>query len=253
MNSLFSLANRLAIVSGAGRGTGRAIALTLAQAGADVVVAARTAKEIEETAAEIQKLGRRALAVQTDVRVSDQVTNLVNKTLEEFHRIDILVNNAGAGTMAQTLEVSESWFDSLIRENLKGCFLCSKAVAETMIKQGKGSIVNIASTEGLRAAPTNGIYGAAKAGVIALTQSLAVELGRSHVRVNTVVPGFIETAFPYALEVPKLRDLFGRVPLGRAVKSEEIAAAVLYFACDASDCTTGAMLIVDGGMSCMLG
>ncbi|MFC1999336.1 SDR family NAD(P)-dependent oxidoreductase [Chloroflexota bacterium] len=253
MNSLFSLENRVAIVSGAGRGTGRAIALMLAQAGADVAIAARTPEQLEETATEIRKLGRRTLAVQTDVRVGDQVTNLVNKTLEEFRRIDILVNNAGAGTLTQTLELDESRFDSLIRVNLKAGFMCSKAVAETMAKRGKGSIVNIASTEGLRAAPTNGIYGAAKAAVIALTQSLAVELGPSHIRVNTVVPGFIETAFPYSLEVPKLRDLFGRVPLGRAVKCEEIAAAVLYFASDASDCTTGSMLVVDGGMSCMLG
>ncbi|MFC2000101.1 SDR family NAD(P)-dependent oxidoreductase [Chloroflexota bacterium] len=253
MNSLFSLENRVAIVSGAGRGTGRAIALMLAQVGADVAVAARTAEQLEETAAEIRKLGRRALAIQTDVRMGDQVSNLVNRTLEEFHRVDILVNNAGTGSMRSTLELNERQFDSLFRVNLKAGFLCSQAVAEAMTKQGKGSIVNIASTEGLRAAPTNGVYGASKAAVIALTQSLAAELGQYHIRVNTVVPGFIETGSLYAVEVPKLRDLFGRVPLGRAVKCEEIAAAVLYFASDASDCTTGAMLVVDGGMSCVLG
>jgi NAD(P)-dependent dehydrogenase (short-subunit alcohol dehydrogenase family) len=253
MNSLFSLENRVAIVSGAGRGTGRAIALMLAQAGADLAVAARTLEQLEETASEVRKLGRRVVAVQTDVRDREQVSNLVKRALEEFGRIDILVNNAGAGSVVETLNTSENRFDSLIKTNLRAGFFCSQAVAETMKKQGKGSIINIASTEGLRAAPTNGIYGAAKAGVIALTKTLASELGEFHIRVNAVAPGFIETAFPASMEIPKLRELFGRVPLGRAVKCEEIAAAVLYFASDASDCTSGAVLVVDGGMASRLG
>jgi len=252
MNSLFSLDNRVAIVSGAGRGTGRAIALMLAQAGADLVIAARTLEQLEETAAEARKHGRKVLAVQTDVRDSAQVRNLVDRTLEEYGRIDILVNNAGSGTVTETLDTTEKFFDSLIRIDLKASFLCSQAVVETMKKQGKGSIVNIASTEGLRAAPTNGIYGAAKAGLISLTQSLAAELGQYQIRVNTVAPGFIETAFPYSMEIPKLRELFARVPLGRAVKCEEIAAAVLYFASDAAGCTSGAMLVVDGGVATRL-
>jgi len=253
VNSLFSLEDRVAIVTGGGRGTGRGIALEMAKAGADVVVAARTAEAIEGVATEIRHLGRKALAVPTDVRLTEQVANLVKRTLEEFRRIDILVNNVGASFLKPSLELSERGFDSLLRENLTGCFLCCKAVAETMIKQGKGSIVNIASTEGLRAAPTNPAYGAAKAGVINLTQSLAVEWAPHNIRVNTVVPGFIETAFPYSLEIPHLRDLFDRVPLKRAAKTEEIGAAVVYLASDAADCVTGAMIVIDGGMSCLLG
>jgi NAD(P)-dependent dehydrogenase (short-subunit alcohol dehydrogenase family) len=253
VNSSFSLTDRVAIVSGGGRGTGRSIALELARAGADVVVAARTASEVENTAAEIRNLGRRSLAVPTDVRMSEQVSSMVERSLEEFSRIDILVNNAGAEFPLSALELSEGGFDALIRENLKSCFLCSKAVVETMIKQGKGSIVNIASTAGLRAAPTNPAYGAAKAGVINLTQSLAVEWAPHNIRVNVVVPGFIETAFPYSLEVPHLRDLFDRVPLRRAAKTEEVGAAVVYFASDAANCVTGAMIVIDGGMSCLLG
>jgi len=253
ISSLFSLKDRVAIVAGAGRGTGRGIALELAKAGADVVVAARTAEAIESVAAEIRHLGRKALAVPTDVRVSEQVANLAKRALEEFRRIDILVNNVGTSFLKPALELSERGFDSLLRENLTGCFLCSKAVAEAMIKQGKGSIVNIASTEGLRAGPTNPAYGAAKAGVINLTQSLAVEWAPYHIRVNTVVPGFIETAFPYSLEVPHLRALFDRVPLKRAAKIEEIAAAVIYLASDAADYVTGAMIVIDGGMTCLLG
>ena len=253
MNSLFSLEDRVAIVTGGGRGTGRGIALELAKAGADVVVAARTAESIEGVATEIRHLGRKALAVPTDVRLTEQVANLVKRTLEEFRRIDILVNNVGASFLKPALELSERGFDSLLRENLTGCFLCCKAVAETMIKQGKGSIINIASTEGLRAAPTNPAYGAAKAGVINLTQSLAVEWAPHNIRVNTVAPGFIETAFPYSLEIPELRDLFARVPLKRAAKTEEIGAAVVYLASDAADCVTGAMIVIDSGMNCLLG
>ncbi len=252
MNSLFSLENKIALVSGAGRGTGRAIALMLAQAGADLAVASRTADQLEETADLVRKQGRKALAVPADVRDSAQVRNLVDRTLEEYGRIDILVNNAGSGTITETLETTEKLFDAMIRIDLKAAFLCTQAVAEAMMRQKGGSIVNIASTEGLRAAPTNGIYGAAKAGVISLTQTLAAELGQYQIRVNTVAPGFIETAFPASLEIPRLRDLFARVPLGRAVKSEEIAAAVLYFASDAAGCTTGALLVVDGGVATRL-
>lgn len=253
VNSLFSLVGKVAIVSGAGRGTGKAIALALAYAGADVVVAARTIPDIKAVAADIHRLGKRAVAVPTDVRVNEQVDNMVRITLEEFQRVDILVNNAGASFGASTLKLTENGFDALVRENLKGCFLCSKAVAESMIKQGKGSIINISSTEGLRAAPSNAVYGAAKDGVVSLTQSLAAEWACYNIRVNVVVPGFIETAVPYVLTSARLRELFARVPLGRAARPEDIAAAVLYFASDAADYVSGAMLVVDGGMSSLLG
>jgi NAD(P)-dependent dehydrogenase (short-subunit alcohol dehydrogenase family) len=255
MNSLFSLTNKVAIVTGAGRGLGKALALGLAQAGADVVVAARTATEIEVTAAEIRALGRRALSVPTDVRASDQVAAMVKRTLEEFNRIDVLVNNVGASFVLPALKLSEGGWDALLRENLKTCFLCSKAVAEVMIEQKKGSIINISSAEGLRAAPTNPAYGAAKAGVISLTQSLAKEWAPYHVRVNTIVPGFIATpALPLALqEYPHLRDMLERVPLGRAGKPEDFVGAVIYLASDASDYVTGAMIVIDGGLTNLLG
>lgn len=255
MDSLFSLTGKVAIVTGASRWTGKATAVELAKAGADVVVAARTAEGIESAAAEIRSLGRRSLAVPTDVRVSEQVDNMVKRTLEEFQRIDILVNNVGGGFIASALELSEGGWDSMIRENLKPSFLCSKAVVGTMIEQGGGSIVNIASTEGLRAAPSNPAYGAAKAGVINLTMSLAVEWARYNIRVNAVAPGFIETPMrPQAVEqYPHLRDLYNKIPLGRAAKLEEIAGAVIYFASDASGFTTGALITVDGGMTIMMG
>ncbi|MDM8001090.1 MAG: glucose 1-dehydrogenase [Dehalococcoidia bacterium] len=255
MSSLFSLEGKVAIVTGASKETGRTIAVEMAKAGADVVVTARTVEGIEAAAAQIRGLGRRSLAVPADVREAAQVDNMVQKALEAFGRVDILVNNAGSDFIAPALELSEKGWDAMIRLNLKSHFLCAKAVVGTMIKQGGGSIVDIASTEGLRAAPSNPAYGAAKAGVINLVKTLAVEWARYNVRVNAVAPGFIETpVLPMALEgYPHLREIYGRIPLRRATKQTEVAAAVIYLASDAAACTTGITITVDGGMTCNLG
>lgn len=255
MGSLFSLEGKVAIVTGASKQTGRTIAIEMAKAGADVVVAARTAEGINNAAAEIRNLGRRSLALPTDVREADQVDNMIKKAVEAFGRVDILVNNAGTDFMASALEMNEKGWDSMVRLNLKSHFLCSKAVIGTMTKQGGGSIVDIASAEGLRAAPSNPAYGAAKAGLINLVKTLAVEWARYNVRVNAVAPGFIETpVLPMALEgYPHLRDIYSRVPLRRAAKQEEVAAAVIYLASEAAGYTTGVTIAVDGGMTCNLG
>ncbi len=255
MGSLFSLEGKIAIVTGASKETGRTIAIEMAKAGADVVVSARTVEGIEKAAAEIRSLGRRSLAVPTDVREAEQVDNMVKKAVEAFGRVDILVNSAGTDFITPALEMSEKGWDAMVRLNLKSHFLCSKAVMGTMIKQGGGSIVDIASTEGLRAAPSNPAYGAAKAGVINLVKTLAVEWAKYNVRVNAVAPGFIETStLPLALEgYPHLRDIYGRIPLRRATKQAEVAAAVIYLASDAAACTTGITIAVDGGMTCNIG
>ena len=254
MDSMFSLNGKVAIVTGASRWTGKTIAIELARAGADVAVTARTAEGVEDAAAQIGQLGRRSIAVPADVRDSEQVGNVVTKTLEEFGRIDILVNNAGASFVSSALNMSENAWDAMIRENLKPAFICSKAVVQSMIDNGGGAIVNIASGEGLRAAPSNPGYSAAKAGVINLTMSLAVEWAPYHIRVNAVAPGFIETGvLSQALEIePGLRALFDRVPLKRAAKLEEVAAAVVYLASDAAGYTTGTTILVDGGMTCLM-
>jgi NAD(P)-dependent dehydrogenase (short-subunit alcohol dehydrogenase family) len=255
MGSLFSLEGKVAIVTGASKETGKTIAIEMAKAGADVVVTARTVEGIEKAAAEIRGLGRRSLAVPTDVREAAQVDNMVQKAVEAFGRVDILVNNAGTDFMSPALELSEKGWDGMVRMNLKSHFLCSKAVIGTMMKQGGGSIVDIASAEGLRGAPSNPAYGAAKAGVINLVKTLAVEWARYNVRVNAVAPGFIETpVLPMALEgYPHLRDIYGRIPLRRAAKQTEVAAAVIYLASDAAGFTTGVTIAVDGGMTCNLG
>ena len=255
MKSLFSLEGKVAIVTGSGRGIGKTTAVMMAQAGAAVVVIARTAADIEKTAEEIRAKGGRALAIPTDVRASDQIANTVNKTLEEFHGIDILVNNAGASFPTPTLKLSEGGWDALVRENLKSPFLCSKAVAEAMMKRGGGSIINISSTEGMRSAATNAAYAAAKAGVINLTRSLAVEWAQYHIRVNCICPGFIENpGMAQALEQdPGLREKLAGVPMKRVGKQEEIAGGVIYLASDASSYTTGAVLAIDGGFTSVLG
>lgn len=255
MDSLFSLRGKVAIVTGASKETGRTIGIEMAKAGADVVVAARTVEGIEDAAAQIRALGRRSIAVPTDVREVNQVENMVRRTLEEFQRVDILVSNAGTDFMASALEMNEKGWDSMIRLNLKSHFLCCKAVIGPMMDRGDGTIVVIASTEGLRAAPSNPAYGAAKAGLLNLVKSLAVEWAAYGVRVNAVAPGFIETpVLPLALEgFPQLRQIYDRVPLKRAAKQAEVAAAAIYLASDAAGYTTGITLTVDGGMTSQLG
>ena len=248
--SLFSLQEQVAIVTGAGRGIGKAIALALADAGADVVVAARTASDIEATAKEIIARGRKALAVPTDVRLSDQVTNLIEKTVAEFKRIDILVNDAGGNFACPTMNLSEGGWDAIIRENLKSVFLCSQAAAKVMIEQKKGNIISIASIVGLRAGYSNAAYGAAKAGVINFTKTLAIDLARYNIRINAIAPGFIVTEGASHLQKSMLESVDGRVafiPLGRLGKPKDIVGTVIYLASEASSYVTGQTLVIDGG------
>ena len=252
MTSMFSLADKVAIVTGAGRGIGRGIALGLAQAGADIVIADLLATEAEKTAAEIRTLGRKSLAVLADVRSDEQIANMVKRTLDEFYRIDILVNNVGVfGRQTPSLKVTGEDWDSLLQANLKGAFLCCKAVAEAMIRQEKGSIINISSLGGILPPLGFTAYNAAKAGVINMTQSLAVEWGPQHIRVNCIAPGWIETPFNSPLgflQAPFVVSALKRVPLQRPGKPEDIAGAAIYLASDAADYVTGLTIIVDGGL-----
>lgn len=252
MTSMFSLADKVAIVTGAGRGIGRGIALGLAQAGADIVIADLLATEAEKTAAEIRTLGRKSLAVLADVRSDEQIANMVKRTLDEFYRIDILVNNVGVfGRQTPTLKVTGEDWESLLQANLKGAFLCCKAVAEAMIRQEKGSIINISSLGGILPPLGFTAYNAAKAGVINMTQSLAVEWGPQHIRVNCIAPGWIETPFNSPLgflQAPFVVSALKRVPLQRPGKPEDIAGAAIYLASDAADYVTGMTIIVDGGL-----
>lgn len=255
MSSLFSLEGKVAIVTGPSKWTGRAIALEMAKAGADIVGASRKVEPLEAVVAEIRSLGRRCIGVPTDVREGEQVGNMVKKALEEFGRIDILVNSAGSDFIAPALETTEEAWDRSLRLNLRTFFLCCKAVAGPMIEKGGGSIVNITSAAGLSASPTNPAYGAAKAGVMSLTKTLAVEWGRHNIRVNAVAPGFIDTPMHpgYLDNFPHLKEIYERVPLGRGVTMEEVAAAVIYLASDAAGCTSGVIIPLEGGMTSRMG
>jgi 7-alpha-hydroxysteroid dehydrogenase len=246
----FAIRDRVAIVTGAGRGIGAGIALGLAEAGAHIVCASRTAAQIEDIAARIRALGREAIAVPTDVADEEQAQRLAAAARERFGRIDILVNCAGTVGWKPTLEMSAAEFRGLLDIHLTGTFNCCRAVAPTMLAQGSGAIVNIASTAGVRGLPGMVNYGAAKAGIINLTKSLAQEWGPA-IRVNCLAVGGVlvdrTAASIYATEEMRAqhRERVARKRLGTA---EDIALATLYFVSDASDWVTGETLNIDGGI-----
>lgn len=253
-NFSFNFSGKTAIVTGGGRGIGKAIALGFAQAGADVVVTARTSAEIEDTAAKIRAEGRRALAIPIDVRNDDQVTNMVQKTLESFGYVDILVNNAGNSFEVGVENMSPRAWQAIIDINLTGTFLCSHHVGKHMIERKTGNIINISSVSGLRCFPRQAHYGAAKAGIMNFTRSLAAEWGQYNIRVNCVAPGPILTGMPLKLfsdhgikDTKEIIKLWGKgSALGRCGMPEEVASTVLFLASDAASFISGATLVVDG-------
>ena len=244
-----SLEGQVAIVTGGRRGIGRAIALTFAEAGADVAVCDVVVEggEMEAVVEEIRKLGRRSLAVQTDVTQKAQVDNLVQRVEDEFGVIDILVNNVGGGSArALLLETSEDDWDRVIDTNLKGCFLCSQAVTKRMVEREKGNIINMASTAAFRG---DSAYSISKAGVVRLTEGLARSLGRYNIRVNSIAPGYTITDMTKsAWGVPEVRKQHeALVPLGRMAQPSEIAGIALFLASEASSFITGHMIVANGG------
>ncbi len=251
MASPFSLAGKAAIVTGGRRGIGRAIALALAEAGADVALCDRVVDggELEKVAAEIKKLGRRSLTVQTDITQKAEVDNLVQKTVAELGTVDILVNNAATNIMAPLLELEEKGWDRIIDTDLKGYYLCSQAAGKVMVKQKRGNIINIASTAALDTAPGMGAYCIAKAGVVMLTRILAVELAGHNIRVNAVAPSIVKTKFsqPLWADTETLKKIESEIPLGRLAEPEDIVGPVLFLASDASAYVTGHTIVADGG------
>ncbi|HEY50031.1 MAG TPA: SDR family oxidoreductase [Dehalococcoidia bacterium] len=245
----FSLEGKVAIVTGGSRGIGRSIALGFAEAGADVAVASRTAEELEKVAQEIEGLGRRALAIPTNVSVKTEVDNMVAKTLDTFGTIDILVNNAAMNIMRPLIQLREDGWDKVMNVCLKGYFLSSQAVANVMMEKKRGNIINIASTGAVKAAIGLGAYSIAKAGVVMLTQLLAVELASYGIRVNAIGPSLVKTKFsePMWANPDGLKALEATIPLGRIAEPEDIMSVALFLASDASSYMTGQTLYVDGG------
>jgi 3-oxoacyl-[acyl-carrier protein] reductase len=240
--------DKTAIVTGAGSGIGKAIALELASRGCDVAVCGRRLEPVQATAAEITALGRRAYAASADVSNGESVTAFVTEVLKAFGHIDILVNNAGLTRDNLLIRMSEEEWDAVLGTNLKGAFLFAKAVARPMMKQRSGAIVNISSVVGLIGNPGQCNYAASKAGLIALTQSLAKELASRNIRVNAVAPGFIVSQMTDALPDDLKSAMLAQIPAGRFGQVTDIAKAVAFLAGPDASYITGQTLSVNGGL-----
>jgi len=247
----YSLSGRVAVVTGGRRGLGKAIALALAGAGADIALCDRTVDDgqLEAVADEVKKLGRRSLVVKADITRKVDVDNFVRKAADELGAVDILVNNVATNVRAPLLELPEDGWDRVIDTDLKGYYLCSQAAGKQMVSQKRGNIINMASTAGLKADAGMGAYCIAKAGVIMLTKVLAVELGQYNIRANAVAPYIVKTKFSQPLwsDPEALKQIESGIPVGRLAETEDIMGAVLFLAADASSYITGQTIIVDGG------
>jgi NAD(P)-dependent dehydrogenase (short-subunit alcohol dehydrogenase family) len=247
----YALSGKVAVVTVGRRGLGKAIALALAGAGADVALCDRAIDDgqLEAVADEARKLGRRSLVAKADITKKAEVDNFVQKVADELGAVDILVNNAATNVRAPLLELGEDGWDRVIDTDLKGFYLCSQAAGKQMVSQKRGNIINIASTAGLKADAGMGAYCIAKAGVIMLTKVLAVELGQYNIRANAVAPYIVKTKFSQPLwgEPEALKQIESGIPVGRLAETEDIVGAVLFLAADASSYITGQTIIVDGG------
>ncbi len=245
----FTVSGQVALVTGAAQGIGRATALALAQAGADVALGLHNVEADQGLAAAIEALGRRALPLQMDVTRLDQIEQAVAATVAHFGRLDILVNNAGLGPSNPAEDVREADFDLTVAVNLKGTFFASQAAGRVMIGQRYGRIINLSSQAGFVALPTESVYCMTKAGIAHLTRCLAVEWAPHGITVNAVAPTFIQTPGTVRwLEDPvNAADVVSRIPLGHVGRPVDVAGAIVFLASPAASLITGATLLIDGG------
>ncbi|MED3982766.1 3-oxoacyl-[acyl-carrier-protein] reductase [Peribacillus simplex] len=243
------LEGKKALVTGASRGIGREVALELARQGADVAINySGSEAKANEVVDEIKALGRKAFAIQCDVANSESVTSMIKEVVEQFGRVDILVNNAGITRDNLLMRMKEDEWDSVINTNLKGVFLCTKAVTRQMMKQRSGRIINMASIVGVSGNAGQANYVAAKAGVIGLTKTTAKELASRGITVNAIAPGFISTDMTGELSEDVQKAMLDQIPLARFGDPKDIAAVASFLASEASKYMTGQTLHVDGGM-----
>jgi len=249
MDAKFDLSGKVAIVTGGGRGIGKAISLGLAGAGAAVVVCSRTQKEIEETTAEMVRMGRKALAMVVDLTVNDQLENLVNTTKKEFGRIDILINNAARSFLRSLMDLREDGWDKVFNTNVRAVWLLSRLVAKKMMEQKSGRIINITTVGAEKAELGMAAYGCSKAALKMLTRCMAREWAQYGINVNAVGPGLTRTDFskPIWSNPEVAKHVAMAIPKGRLAEPEEIVGSVLFLASEAANFITGQSIYVDGG------
>ena len=252
MSSLFDLTGRTALITGASRGIGRAIAIGFAEAGADIALAARDVAALEQVRGEVEALGRKAVVISTDVMDRDSIVAMVDRAIEHLGAVDILVNNAGGSSyMGPFTTLRHSGWEKVMRLNVDSIVHACQAVGPHMLERGRGSIINVASVAALVATPELAPYGASKAAVLSLSKTLAVEWGGVGIRVNALCPGWTRTD----LNVDLWNDeqistaMMERVPLGRWADAQEMVGPALFLASDASSYMTGQALVIDGGQT----
>ncbi len=238
-----------AIVTGGGQGIGRAISLAFAKEGANVAVCDMNLETATSTAKEIESMGRTSVAIKANVTSQDEVTKMINESIEKLNNIDILVNNAGITRDGLLMRMKEEDWDSVITVNLKSAFLCSKSIVRHMMKQKQGRIINMASVIGITGNAGQANYAASKGGLISLTKSLAKEFAGRNILANAIAPGFIQTVMTDKLPDNEKEKILTAVPLSKMGQPEDIANAAIYLASDLSSYITGQVITVDGGLT----